>query len=151
MADEQDVPLPIDSLRRLACIVLEEENLPPQTEVGISFIADEEMEAHNRRFLDGEGPTDVLALPLIPPGSRFPVPDSATPEVPFGIGDVFVAPSYVRRQALELDTDPHHEMSLMVVHGLLHLLGYDHENGDDAALMEGRERTLLALVGIDRR
>ena len=152
MEDEQDVPLSIEPLRRLARIVLEEEHLPPETEVGIMFVTDETMARHNRRFLGGNGPTDVLALPLAPPGDRPPAPDGATAHrVPFGLGDVFVAPRFVHRQAREHGSDPEDEMSLMVTHGLLHLLGYDHETGAEAVAMEERERSLLALVGVDRR
>ena len=152
MEDEQDVPLSIEPLRRLTRIVLEEERLPPETEVGIMFVTDEAMAGHNRRFLGGEGPTDVLALPLVPHGDRPPTPDGATTgRVPFGLGDVLVAPRFVHRQAREYGSDPDDEMCLMITHGLLHLLGYDHETEADAVVMEERERSLLALVGVDRR
>lgn len=152
MEDEQDVPLSIEPLRRLARVVLEEERLPPETEVGIMFVTDEAMARHNRRFLGGNGPTDVLALPLVPQGDRPPAPDGATADpVPFGLGDVFVAPRFVHRQAREHGSHPEDEMSLMVTHGLLHLLGYDHETEAEAVVMEERERSLLALVGVDRR
>ena len=152
MEDEQDVPLSIEPLRRLARIVLEEERLPPETEVGVIFVTDETMAQHNRRFLGGNGPTDVLALPLVPPGDRPRAPGGATADrVPFGLGDVFVAPRFVHRQARAHGADPEDEMSLMVTHGLLHLLGYDHETDAEAVVMEERERSLLAMVGVDRR
>ena len=151
LVDEQDVPLSIEPLRRLARIVLEEERLPAETEVGIMFVTDETMACHNRRFLGKEGPTDVLALPLIPPGID-PPPDgeTASVRVPYGLGDIFVAPRFVHRQAERQGADPEHEMSLMVTHGLLHLIGYDHATDTEANLMEGRERALLALVGVPR-
>ena len=152
MEDEQDVPLSIEPLRRLARIVLEEERLPPETEVGIMFVTDDTMALHNRRFLGGEGPTDVLALPLVPPGHQPRASDGPTDDrVPFGLGDIFVAPGFVHRQARELGSDHEDEMSLMITHGLLHLLGYDHETDAEAGVMEERERALLALVGVDRR
>ena len=152
VTDDQDVPLPLQPLRRLAHVVLEEEQLPPETEVGIMFVTDEAMAVHNRRFLDREGPTDVLALPLVPPGDhRRAAVGEAADGVPYGLGDVIVAPTVVHRQAAEHGADPTEEMSLIVAHGLLHLIGYDHETDAEAALMEDRERALLARVGVKRR
>lgn len=152
LADEQDVPLPIEALGRLARTVLEEEGLPAATEVGILFVTDEVMAGYNRRFLGKEGPTDVLALPLtLPdvPAHGWMAAGQNGP--PLGIGDVFVAPGFVRRQALESGLGIDDEMFLMVTHGLLHLLGYDHTTDAEAEVMEGRERALLALVGVERR
>ena len=152
LADEQDVPLSIEPLRRLARIVLEEERLPLETEVGIMFVTDEAMAGHNRRFLGKEGPTDVLALPLAPPAVNPPAgTEKVSGGVPYGLGDVIVAPRVVHRQAEEQGVDPDDEMSLMVAHGLLHLIGYDHGTDAEADLMEDRERALLALVGVERR
>ncbi len=152
MEDEQDVPLSIEPLRRLARIVLEEERLPHRTEVGIMFVTDETMARYNRRFLGKEGPTDVLALPISPEGYEPSKAGSDTADgVPFGLGDVFVAPRFVHRQARDLGSDPDDEISLMITHGLLHLVGYDHESEPEAEVMEERERSLLALVGVDRR
>lgn len=151
LSDEQDVPLPIESVRRLARTVLEEEGLPTGTEVGIVFLTDKAMAAYNRRFLARGGPTDVLALPLNPPGS--PLHDSRGngDGPPYTIGDVLVAPRFVHEQARELEVEPDHEIFLMVTHGLLHLLGYDHGTAAEAELMEDRERSLLGTLGVDRR
>ena len=151
LSDEQDVPLPIESVRSLACTVLEEEGLPPGTEVGILFVTDEVMAGYNRRFLGKEGPTDVLALPLNSADGDDPGVHPRDGDPPHSIGDVFVAPRFVHQQAGVLGADPGHEVSLMVAHGLLHLLGYDHMTEAEAEIMEGRERVLLAMVGVERR
>ncbi len=66
------------------------------------------------------------------------------------LGDVVVCPPVVRRNAAAADVPFGDEMALMVVHGILHLLGYDHEDDGDAEKMEQRERDLLALVGRTR-
>ena len=150
LADEQDVPLSVGPLRRLVRLVLESEGLPPETEVGVVFVTDEVMTGYNRRFLGGEGPTDVLALPLNPPDAAPPASASGA-GAPYGLGDVFVAPRYVHRQARELGVRPEDELSLMVAHGVLHLVGYDHGTEAEAEAMEARERDLLALVGVERR
>ena len=67
------------------------------------------------------------------------------------LGDVIVAPTYVRRQASDHGVSFEDEMALMVTHGILHLLGYDHVEDEAAEQMESRERELLAKVGRTRR
>ena len=149
LADEQDVPLSTEPLMRLARLVLEEEGLPAHTEVAILLVDDERMADYNRRFMDADGPTDVLAFPLeqLEPGR----PPAADPNLPFVLGDVIISPQYVAGQAEDRHTTTEDELQLMVAHGILHLLGYDHVEDADAEVMEARETALLAKVGVDRR
>jgi probable rRNA maturation factor len=150
VADEQSQPLDLPSLRNLASLVISDEGYPDSAEATLLFVSDEEMSAYNRRFLNREGPTDVLAFPVeaLLPGV---VPETDPAGPPLLLGDVIVAPSYIERQASEFGVTFDAEMSLMVTHGLLHLLGYDHQNDTEAAVMEGRERSILALIGRERR
>lgn len=150
LADEQTEQVGLDELRALAESVLRHEGYPEQAEVTILLVSESEMASYNQKFLDREGPTDVLAFPLeeLRPGR---VPDHDRRGPPLMLGDVIVAPSYVRRQAAELGVTFEDEMALMVTHGILHLLGYDHVEDDDAEQMESKERELLAKVGRTRR
>lgn len=150
LADEQGVPVDLDRLRRLAELVLAEEGYPIETELTVLLVSEDEMAAYNERFLERSGPTDVLAFPVeeLMPGV---VPDQDSNGPPLIIGDVIVAPGYVGRQAKENDVEFDDEMALMVAHGILHLLGYDHIDDADAELMERREVELLSLVGVTRR
>jgi probable rRNA maturation factor len=150
LADEQGVPVDLDRLRRLAELVLAEEGYPTETELTVLLVSEDEMAAYNERFLERSGPTDVLAFPVeeLMPGV---VPDQDSNGPPLIIGDVIVAPGYVGRQAEENDVEFEDEMALMVAHGILHLLGYDHIDDADAEMMERREVELLGLVGVTRR
>lgn len=150
LADEQSEPLDLAGLRSLAEMVLAEEGYPAVTQMTVLLVDDDEMTGYNRRFLHREGPTDVLAFPVehLLPGI---VPDHDPAGPPLMIGDVIIAPGYVRRQAGDLDVGFEDEMSLMLTHGILHLLGYEHSNDGDAERMEQREKDLLAKVGIERR
>lgn len=150
LADEQSEGVELTELHGLAEVVLREEGFPVEAEVTILLVSDDEMAGYNERFLDRDGPTDVLAFPLedLIPGV---VPDVNPHGPPLMLGDVLIAPSYVRRNASEMGVAYEDEIALMVTHGLLHLLGYDHENDDDAQRMEDRERYLLSLVGRERR
>ena len=142
LADEQDEPVPAGRLRSLAEGVLAAEHLPEGTEVSIVLVDAAQMAEYNARFMDRAGPTDVLAFPLeeLTPGTLPPV-DPHGP--PLGLGDVFICPAVVSEQAAGEGVAFDDEMALMVVHGILHLLGYDHEADSDAELMERRERELL--------
>lgn len=150
VADEQSEPVDAAALRTLATSVLEAEDCPGDSEVSLMLVGDEEMAGYNQRFLDRPGPTDVISLPLeeLAPGR----PPSVVPQGPPPmLGDVIIAPAYVRRQAHELEVEFDDELALMVVHGLLHLLGYDHGSEVEAVRMEERERLLLAAAGRTRR
>jgi probable rRNA maturation factor len=150
LANEQAEAVDTAGLHALAEAILADEGYPVDCEVTLLLVSDDEMAGYNERFLDRSGPTDVLAFPLedLLPGVT-PEHDPHGP--PMMLGDVLIAPSYVKAQADDLGVTFEDEMALMVTHGLLHLLGYDHEQDGDAERMEQRERELLGLVGRTRR
>lgn len=153
-ADEQSA-VPVDVMRwvRLAEHVLRGERAPDDAEMALVFVDRTTIADLNARYLGGTGPTDVLAFPLedeIPVG-RMPDqggrgPGSATEptEPPMAIGDVVVCPDVARTQAEERGIALEDELALLVVHGTLHLFGYDHAEPEEAARMKARERSLLA-------
>jgi probable rRNA maturation factor len=150
LADEQTEHVSLDGLHALAEMVLMEEGYPVDAEVTLLLVDESEMTSYNQRFLDRDGPTDVLAFPVeeLLPGV---VPEANPHGPPLMLGDVIVAPTYVRRQASDHGVSFEDEMALMVTHGILHLLGYDHVADEAAEQMESRERELLAKVGRIRR
>lgn len=150
LADEQTEQVGLDELRALAETILRHEGYPEEAEVTLLLVSEPEMASYNQKFLDREGPTDVLAFPVeeLRPG-RVPERDPHGP--PLMLGDVVVAPTYVRRQAVEFGVSFDDEIALMVTHGILHLLGYDHVEDGDMERMESKERELLAKVGRSRR
>jgi probable rRNA maturation factor len=145
-ADEQDQPIVTDDLLMLAEVVLAAEGLAEDTGVALVLIDEESMAELNETHMGREGPTDVLSFPIetAVPGAP-PRPAAGGP--PIELGDVFICPAVVQRNAEEREVPFDDELALMVVHGLLHLLGWDHENERDAVRMEARERQLLAQVG----
>lgn len=150
LADEQTESVGIANLHSLAEMIMSEEGYPDDVEVTLLFVDEEEMASYNERFLSRDGPTDVLAFPVeeLLPGV---VPDHDPQGPPLMLGDVVIAPGYVRRQAEQHAVSFEDEMALMVTHGILHLLGYDHLDDEEAERMEGRERELLAKAGRRRR
>lgn len=150
MADEQGDAFGLSELHQLAEVVMREEGYPDDAEVTLLFVDESEMASYNHRFLDRDGATDVLSFPVeeLIPGV---VPDTDPQGPPLMLGDVVIAPAYVKRQAEEMGVTFEDEMALMVTHGILHLLGYDHLEDDEAERMENRERHLLSIVGRTRR
>jgi probable rRNA maturation factor len=144
-SDEQDRPVDGDSLRALAERVLVAEGLPLETEVSLMLVGPEEMASYQERFMGRSGPTDVLAFPLVEllPGSA---PRRVANEPPIALGDVFVCPSVVASRITEegLDSEDY-GLERLVVHGILHLLGYDHADDHSAETMERREDELLGM------
>jgi probable rRNA maturation factor len=150
LADEQTDEVGLSDLHFLAQLVLREEGYSDEVEVTLIFVSEPEIAAYNEKFLDRSGPTDVLAFPVeeLLPGV---VPETDPQGPPLMLGDVIIAPGYVRRQAESNGAAFEDEMALMVTHGILHLLGYDHVEDEDAERMEARERELLAMAGRIRR
>lgn len=148
LADEQTEPVETDRVVRIAERVLLAERMPDNAEVAIVLVGEEEMARYNERFMERSGPTDVLAFPVdqFVPGE---VPTTIANGQPLSLGDIFICPPVVKGQADELGISLEDEMALIVTHGILHLLGYDHADPADAAVMSAKERDFLAGQGIE--
>lgn len=147
LADEQSEPVDSSPIVAIAERVLAAEHMPANSEVAIVLVGEEEMAGYNRRFMERSGSTDVLAFPVeqLTPGQ---VPTSLANGQPLSLGDIFICPAVVKGQAEDLGVSLDDELALIVTHGILHLLGYDHADPEDAARMKARERQLLAAEGI---
>jgi probable rRNA maturation factor len=154
-ADEQSAQ-PVDALRlvKLAKAVLAAQGVKQDSELSMLFVDEEAMAELNKRFLGKDGPTDVLAFPMddddVVEGGRSP--DSLGPgagvdpentDPPNLLGDVVVCPAVAARNAPDHAGTYEDEMALLVVHGILHILGMDHVDNEEAEVMEQRERELL--------
>lgn len=154
-ADEQDA-VPVDLVRwiRLARMVLAEERVPGVAELSLIFVDRTAITDLNERFLGGTGATDVLAFPMDDDvvlggrqpdqGGRGPGAPTEAGEPPTLIGDVVVCPEIAAEQAPAHGWGVDEEIALLVVHGVLHLLNYDHADPREEAAMQRRERELLS-------
>lgn len=130
-------PLDLDAFAALGEFVLDAEDVPEHAELSVAVVDAGEMAALNERYRGKSEPTDVLAFPCDDP---CPVPG----DEPVTLGDVIVAPEIAAAQAAELGTTVEAELDLLLVHGILHLLGYTHENDAQAEAMQERESALLS-------
>jgi probable rRNA maturation factor len=139
---------------RLAEAVLQEEELAGDAELSVLFVDERSISELNARFLGKDGPTDVLAFPIDEEpvesgrspdsGGTGPGMPSEPEDMPVLLGDIVICPAVAFRNAPEHAGTYEDELALLVVHGLLHLMGMDHDEDDEAEEMEAKERELLA-------
>jgi probable rRNA maturation factor len=125
ISDRQPMPLDEPGLVALARATLIGEGLR-DVELSVSFVEEPEIEDLHVRYMDEPGPTDVLSFPL----------DDVDEHGRRLLGDVVIAPAVAARNN---PADPEGELRLLLVHGILHLLGYDHEADAEKALMWARQ------------
>jgi probable rRNA maturation factor len=131
-----------DWVRRIAQTVLKAEGVAPPYEVSLVFTDSEAVRQLNRDYRGVDEPTDVLAFYMLPQKGA----DSSFALPPDGItrlGEVIISYPQAVAQAKEQGHSPERELALLVIHGILHLLGYDHEEPEEESKMRERERELL--------
>ena len=160
-SDEQDAE-EVDVARwvELAHNVLIAEGVRGEAELSLMFVDEAAIADLNLRFMDKPGPTDVLAFPIDDPATAGRWPDAGTTgpdrdevdddDLPLLLGDVVVCPSVAAAQAHEHAGTYDDEIALLVVHGVLHVLGHDHAEPEEATIMQARERELLDKFHRDR-
>jgi rRNA maturation RNase YbeY len=117
----------------------------PEAEISLSFLNDRRIRSLNKIYRGKDRPTDVLAFPLALSRSVRWKGAAHTPP-PLFLGDVVISVPTARRQAREYRHSLGREMARLMIHGILHLLGYDHEKADEARRMRRKERTLIRHV-----
>ena len=110
-------------------------------ELNIFFCDDETIRSYNRESRGVDRATDVLSFPMF---------DFGTPELPALLGDIVLSVPRAQAQAEEYGHSFEREMCFLAAHAALHLIGYDHENEDERAQMETRQREVLSALGIER-
>ncbi len=118
-------------------------------EVSLLLAGDALLHRLNRDFRQIDRPTDVLSFPQLE-GRAALVQHRASPQQPLALGDVVISVERARRQAEELGHSLERELGYLLVHGVLHLCGYDHETDEEQAEMRRLEEQALAAVGLAR-
>jgi probable rRNA maturation factor len=143
--EAEGVRLPLSRRRvaELAARVLRAERVRDAL-VSITFVSSRAIAALNRRHLGHRGATDVISFAFAPAGERAPV-----------IGDIYIAPDEARRNARANGVGVREEIARLAVHGVLHVLGHDHPDGEErtaSPMWRRQERLLARLHGAgDRR
>ncbi|CAB0968011.1 endoribonuclease YbeY [Corynebacterium diphtheriae] len=131
-----------EALIDVATFVLGEMDVHPDAEATISVVDVATMSDLHVRWMDLEGPTDVMSFPMdeLTPGMGRP---DAQPFGPAMLGDIILCPEFAAKQAAKAGHDMGHELALLTTHGCLHLLGYDHIEPEDEQEMFALQNELL--------
>ena len=138
--NESGLDLDVARLARLARFVIERLRVHPLAELCLKAVDEATITELNSRWMDGDGPTDVLAFPMdeLRPGLVDEEPEEGV------LGDLVLCPAVAARQAETAGHDLDAELDLLTVHGILHLLGYDHAEPEEHREMFGLQDELLA-------
>lgn len=137
---------------------LSQEAFPYEAEVNLTLTDNEGIHEINRMYRDIDAPTDVLSFPMLSyetPGDfghlEENYDDNFNPDTgEIILGDIIISVDRVRAQAKEYGHSKKREYAFLIVHSMLHLLGYDHMVPEDAAVMEEKQRQILDAMNIVR-
>lgn len=139
ISNETSEIVDLKRVEQLAAFALSELKLHPATDLGIVFVDEGHMEELHIKWMDEPGPTDVLSFPMdeLRPGSE------ESPSSEGVLGDIVVCPQVAKRQAETAGHSTMNEILLLVTHGVLHLVGFDHAEPDEEAEMFGLQKQIL--------
>ncbi|MEI2786317.1 MAG: rRNA maturation RNase YbeY [Candidatus Nanopelagicales bacterium] len=139
VVNETETEIDIEGIGEQARFILDRLRIHPGAELSVVFVDVATMTDLHVRWMDEPGPTDVLSFPmdeLTPPRDDEPPPEGL-------LGDVVICPEVAAKQAVQAGHDVTTEYGVLLTHGILHLLGYDHAEPDEERLMFGLQRRLL--------
>lgn len=140
--DESGADVDVDRLAGLSRFVLDRLRVHPLAELSVVAVDPDTMAAHHLQWMDEEGPTDVMAFPMdeLRPGHPGGGQDDPEPAL---LGDVVLCPEVAATQASAAGHSVGHELDLLCTHGILHLLGFDHDEDEERTEMFGLQTELL--------
>ena len=141
VSNESGVDVSEDELISVARVVIRKMDVNPAAELSMVLLDTNAMADLHMRWMDLPGPTDVMSFPMdeLEPGGR---PDAPEPG-PSMLGDIVLCPQFAAGQAEAAGHSLGQELALLTVHGVLHLLGYDHAEPDEEKEMFALQRQLL--------
>lgn len=134
-------------LKSIAGAALTAQGTEPDTEVGLVIASQERVWQLNKTYLGRNEPTDVLAFAMLPESSAGQAsPFAAPPDGIKHLGEVIISYPQAVKQAAEHQHSIKREVAILIIHGVLHLLGYDHDKPETARQMAARETAILNCV-----
>ena len=140
VVNETDVEVDVDALAAQARFTLDRLRIHPQAELSVVLVDEAAMTDLHVKWMDEPGPTDVMSFPM---DELRPTKDEEEPEEGL-LGDIVICPQVAATQAEAAGHRFEDEVALLLTHGILHLLGYDHAEPEEHAEMFGLQARLLA-------
>ncbi|MFD1850243.1 rRNA maturation RNase YbeY [Oceanobacillus bengalensis] len=138
----------IDLLERLLQFAAERENVPSEAEVSVNFVTNEEIREINKNYRQKDTPTDVISFAM--QESVDGEMEIIGEDLPVTLGDIIISIDKTIEQAEEYNHSFQRELGFLSVHGLLHLLGYDHMEKDEEKVMFTKQEEILGEFGLER-
>ena len=132
-------------LKNVARQVQKAENVSEKSEMGLKITGDEEIHKLNLQYLDEDRPTDVLSFPMNEQLDAAPV-FVKVPDGKLHLGDIVISYPTALKQAEEHNHPVNREIAILLIHGILHLLGYDHDILKRKSVMRNRETAILKII-----
>ena len=126
-----------EAVERAVEAVLKEESLDGDFEVSVSFVTNQEIKELNKEYRNVDSETDVLSFPM---NEEF--------EGLIILGDIVISTQKIIEQAHDLGNSLEREMSYLIVHSMLHLIGYDHMENDEKSIMRAKEKKIMKNLKI---
>lgn len=136
-----------DLMRNCVEKTLEKEDLGLPIEISITLVDNIGIRILNSKYRNIDTPTDVLSFPLYESTDEIKLLPG---EEAVAIGDIVISLEKTLEQSKEYENDFATELGFLTVHGVLHLLGYDHESEEDEILMRTQESNIMKLIGLSR-
>jgi len=146
---KRNIDLPVEKkwLEKIARRVLEAEKITSSAEMGLLITDSTTIQKLNRIYRGEDKPTDVLAFEMTPDVGQEPgMPFVSAPDGIKHLGEVVISYPQAEKQAQEQGHGVTRELALLIVHGILHLLGYDHELPQQEQKMRDRENEVLSIL-----
>ena len=140
IANESEIPADEKDLADQAAFMLRKLHINPAAELSIMLVGEVAMAALHERFMDEPGSTDVLSFPMDELRPNDPEPGI--------LGDIVISPLFARAQAEKAGHSFEHEVYILAAHGLLHLLGYDHQELDEEKAMFALQEDLVKRAAL---
>lgn len=157
MIDNRQDVYDTEDIERLITLVyegtLEEKQMSKDYEVSVTFVDNEEIREINKNYRNIDLPTDVLSFPMIDYGRDNGEGGVENMDLDSGeivLGDIVISLEMAYEQALDYGHSFQREISFLMVHGMLHLLGYDHEKEEDRKKMRSEEERILSSINMER-
>lgn len=138
----------LNEIEKLLNYAAKKENVQEGSELSVTFVSNERIQEINREYRDKDRPTDVISFALEEMGEG--EMEIVGEDIPRILGDIIISIPTAREQAQEYNHSFMRELGFLAVHGLLHLLGYDHMNEQDEKRMFDRQKEILDEFGLGR-
>lgn len=137
----------MEQIRKLLLYAAEKEEVPANSEVSLTFVDNKEIQELNRMYRQKDSVTDVISFALEEDEEGIEIVGE---DIPLVLGDIIISVERAKEQAVDYGHSLEREMGFLALHGLLHLLGYDHMEEEEEKEMFSRQKEILNAYGLSR-